>query len=214
MNKTLNRVNAVMAALGSKTDYDVIHDIYLGTVEPGYGGDDTVLVSGNWNSKRRYNESPTWASEHPVRLGNALESVGAELVWMDEWAQCAECYRVVRTEPDSYIWKPSYIWVDDCGIVCAECVRKDVESVLGEFINNPNNAFPFDVSFSELGFEPWEPHNHHVYETGFHSGQDDKPQNVLDDIHHLFPNAEVVFSIDHVGQFDVRWLAHFRQESD
>lgn len=215
MNKTLKRVNAVMAAFGySEPDYDVVSDIYVGTIEPGYGDDNTVLVAGDWNSKRRYNEPPTWASEHPIRLGNALESVGAELIWLDEWTQCSNCYRAVRTEPNSYTWTPSYIWVDNYEIVCAECVCEDVESYLEEFINNPKNAFPFDVSFSELGFETWEPHNPHVFETGWYPGQDDKPEDVLEVIHRFFPDAEVVFSTDSVGQFDMRWSAYFRNQED
>lgn len=207
---TLKRVNAAMAALGyDRDDYDVIDDIIVGVVEPGYE-EDAILVSGNWNSRRHYGDAPTWGSEHPVRLANLLESVGAEVVWSDEWTTCSNCYRGVRTQPDSYSWQPSYIWVNDCEIVCSECVCVDVESYLEDFINNPKNAFPFDVPFRDLGFEQWEPEDPHFYETGWHPGQEAKPEDVLEEILHSFPDAEVVFSIDGTGQFDVRWSAHFR----
>lgn len=210
--KVAKRVNAVMSAFGMpEPDYDVVHEIYYGVVEPGYGyDDDTVLVVGNWNEKR---SGTPWEKFHPVRLENALETTGAEIDWYDEWTRCEECYRAVRTQPNSYSWTPSYIWTE-YGPVCVECVLGNLESYLDLFINNPENAFPFDVSLRDYGFEQWEPRNPHTYETGWHPHQDDDPKKILPEIQDDFPDddIEVVFLIDGVGQFDMRWSAWFRKE--
>lgn len=208
------RVNAVMAAFGmSEPDYDVVYDIYHGVVEPGYDyDDDTVMVVGNWNSKRT---GTVWERQHPIRLGNMLETTGAEIDWHDEWTQCGECYRAVRTQPNSYSWTPSYIWTE-YEPVCVECVLENLEAFLEDFINDPQKAFPFDVSLRDYGFEKWEPNDPHTYEIGFHPHQTDDPKRVLPEIQDAFPDddIEVVFLIDSKGQFDMRWSAWFRKESD
>lgn len=207
MQATMKRVNAVLAALGESDFWqtqDVVYEVYSGTIESGYGDDDTVLVAGNWNSRRN---ALAWESQHPIRVANALESVGAECVWYDEWSQCSNCFRAFRTQPDSYSWTPSYIWANECEMVCAECVLGNPEPYIDEYVNQVK-VFPFDIPLSKYGFNIWNIGR--SYESGWHPGQDDDPGAIQEMILEAHPDAEVLFELDAQGQFDMRFSAYYR----
>jgi hypothetical protein len=67
-----------------------------GCVEPGYP--DGVYAFGDWNPVAF--DAVTRAhriSGLPELLSSALERAGCEIHWEDEWTDCVECYRAVRT---------------------------------------------------------------------------------------------------------------------
>jgi hypothetical protein len=217
--RPVDRVHAVLAAFGFSwdTDYDLIRDVCVGYAEPGYSSDpDVPVVLGNWNSLRRsYRDAPTYASERPARLADALASVGAECEWSDEWARCEDCSRAVRTSADSYGWVPSYVWDENGGgYICAECARADVETYLEDYIGDATRAVTWcgPAELASVGFVPWEPDDPQTYDTGWHPGQTDDPHAVLSEILSAHPGADVVFRIIGTGQFDVRWSAYIRTE--
>jgi ferredoxin len=59
------------------------------------------------------------------RVAKALESLGYEIEWSDEWAECSTCHGAVRTSPNGWGWKRSYYTSDDSEIYCHECVKED-----------------------------------------------------------------------------------------
>lgn len=199
-------------------DGEIVTDVIDGCVEPGYPTD-LLIVLGNWNPTRWVNDrnpAPlTPAETMPARLAHSLERVGAEVEWGDEWSQCQGCFKAVRTEPDSYSWTPSFAFTDD-GFYCHNCMREDGIDALAGYINDPTKC----ISWCEpehvvgLGFLKWEPGNEHNYANGWYPGQDDDPTPILAEIRRQHEDAQVVFFLDSVGQFDLRFSAYFRQTKE
>lgn len=200
----------------------VVTDVITGYAEPGYGSDDTIVVLGNWNNKRWINTNligpqiPLTDEETlPSRLADMLAEIdGVEIEWLDEWASCSECYRAVRTEANSYSWTPSYARDHDCEIVCTDCLLKDVEAYLDAcgYVNDPHMAVTWCKPSHLLGagFVKWEPDNEQSYANGWYPGQTDDPKQILEQILDRHSDAEVVFLIDGVGQFDCHFSAYVR----
>ena len=191
--------------------------VIIGFADEEYGDRDAVVVAGNWNQTRwqRDGEPPLTAAEtFPSRLGDVLEHLGAEVVWLDELTECSGCYRAIRTEADSYSWRPRYAWIEDYGIFCRDCLNEDVEGALvdGGYINDANKCVTWTdtETLSGLGFEHWEPGNPHLYQSSWFEGMDADPHKVLDQIQERFENAEVVFYLDTASQFYCDWSAYVR----
>ncbi len=199
-------------------DGEIVTAVIDGYAEPGYGTGDDVVVLGNWNTKRHPHdgEPPLTLDESmPARLARSLERVGAKIEWLDEWTECQGCYGAVRMEADSYSWKPYYALVYN-ELLCADCLRDMGEDALTEYIGDASKCLTWcEPSHVEsFGFVKWEPGDEHTYESGWHPGQDDTPQPILDDIRRAYPNAEVVFFLDESSQFYVRFSAYFRLPSE
>ena len=90
--------------------------------EPGYD-DGSLITTGNWNKITKYeNGENKTLDDTPELLGNLLEQLGFSLEWSDEWTTCSDCGALVRTEPDSYSWRPSYVMGEGEGeILCLKC---------------------------------------------------------------------------------------------
>lgn len=97
--------------------------------EPGY--DHQLAATGNWNSVDEYN-SQTRDREDvpqgnlPARLLAILEKLGFECEWSDEWTSCDDCSKLIRTQPDSHWWEPSYV-MGDGSCHCKGCAPKEEE---------------------------------------------------------------------------------------
>lgn len=79
-----------------------------GYAEPGYSSESGVIATGNWNGLL------------PERIERIFSKLEIECEWSDEWAACDDCGKLVRTESDSYFWKPLYVIVG-CGYKCLKC---------------------------------------------------------------------------------------------
>lgn len=188
-----------------------------GFAEPGYGflfdPETDVAVLGDWNQRSGWrNPEPSKADTLPVRLGEALERAGAELLWLDEWAECSNCYRLMRTVENSYHWRMYGAFVE-YDYVCADCILADLADYLPHYVNDPTRCLTFGTSadLQAQGFEQWESSDPHTYESGWHPGQTDDPPTVYAQIlrEHDEP-VEVVFLLDESSQFYVKWSAHVR----
>jgi hypothetical protein len=214
---TIDRAAVLIhAATGDRYgDGSTVTDICVGYAEPGYGDHETVVVFGNWNPKRwPRNGEPELTKRENIgpRLADALDSIDVSLEWLDEWATCAECYRAMRTQADSYSWRMFGAFVEDAGYVCADCMKADPESYLDEYVNDPHRAITWlsGAELTALGFEQWEPGDPHRYENGWHPGQTDDPSAILTDIQGQRPELDVVFLLDESSQFYVGFSAWTR----
>lgn len=200
----------------------LVTDVIVGCAEPGYySSDDVVLVLGDWNPKRypRGDDAPLTKAENiGPRLARALETAGAETLWLDEWRRCDGCQRAVRTEADSYSWRPSFTRVNECEILCRECLLEDVNGSLiaGDYINNADNAVTWTdgATLEQNGWTQYASNDPREYQNGWFAGQDDDPRDVLAEIQREDEDAEVVFLISDVGQFDLRFVAYTRDRDE
>lgn len=222
--ETRDRVARVIRA-GTGEDYGdgyTVTDMAIGYAEPGYGTDTDVIVFGNWNPKRfpRGDEAPLLKTENlGPRLALAIEHAGGITEWLDEWTTCSDCYRAFRTSGDSYGWTMHGTFLESaCEYVCADCMRTDIARYIdeGDYIDNPRTAITWctKLELESLGWSRYAPGDPKEYESGWHEGQDDDPTRILAEIQREIPDASVVFHIDDVGQFDIRFSAFFRVEDD
>lgn len=197
----------------------LVTDVIVGCAEPGYcSSNDVVLVLGDWNPKRyqRGNDAPLTKAENiGPRLARALETAGAETLWLDEWTRCDGCHRAVRTKADSYSWKPSYARVNECEILCRECLLENVNDSLtaGDYVNNADNAVTWcdSAELSAAGWTQWESHRPHTYESGWFDGQTDDPREIFGEIRRETA-ADVVFLLDESSQFYIKFSAWTRND--
>jgi hypothetical protein len=157
------------------------------------------LLTANWNDldQDKYDQ-----------LEDILKRFDIELDWDDEWDRCYECGKGVRISPTHYGWRPEFV-VDCEGYrVCKECFEKDPEEYIEFYKENTNAAFHSWAipTLEKLGYKESD----NTYETGFHPGQTDDPEN----IRHMLLSAGIydfVFVVKSVGQFDVNWTVFIKE---
>lgn len=186
-----------------------VTDIGIGYAEPGYHDDNTVWVLGDWNDKTRYENGERITTDNtPGRLAKALERIGVEIEWLDEWLRCSDCSRIFRCSGDSYSWQMNGTLVNECEPMCADCLKKDAADYVDEYINDSDRVITWLDSheLQEIGFQQFGETN----ESGWHPGQNANPEKILDEILEAHENAEVVFLMDEQSQFYVGFSAWFR----
>ena len=184
-----------------------------GYAEPGYSGD--VIATGNWNTVDAWDNVLKDRVDLPLgnlpkRLGDAFERLGIEIKWSDEWTTCDECGKLVRTSPDSYGWKRSYVLTDD-GVTCHECVTADetrIEETLRALEGNDREYSTLDVDPEEYGYVKV---NDEPYESGLHPGQNDSPAAVAKELR-ARGIERFLFTLDEPSQFYVRWSAYVHED--
>ena len=187
-------IEAARASTTDRQQLSYLEDIEIfseGYAEPGYENPESgIVVSANWN----YND--VTGDKTMPQLANVLDVLGVAIEWCDEWTDCCECHRALRTSPDSYAWCPSYV-CSDGWLTCLEC--SDVEE---HFMNlegddgGINQIEQFDLS--ENGYLLICDD----FENGLHPGQDADPKMIAK----LLRGSgfkRFIFNLDGKGQFDI-----------
>lgn len=187
---------------------------YDGYAEPGYDDPESKLIAtGDWNSRtetRRVYPSPfpcwltvkdpnatyTFHDRTMPRIGAILEKLGVELEWEDEWVACNECYKLIRTQPDSYSWLKSYWLQDGIGYYCKDCILDDPEDYLEYLDGNSRNADTLGIDLEKYGYQRVK----EDYENGWYGIEDD-PEAIADDLRAV-GIEHFIFTIDCSGQFN------------
>lgn len=174
---------------------------------------------GRTGNKTSNDDSPYLA---PEMVKNALEASGFEWKYSvletvigesgfsDEYGTCDSCCCGIRISPDSYGWRPEY-YSSEYGVICLKCFKDDgyAEGYINEMVNNPKNAVNLNLvdeqQLDEMGFFKI---NLYSYENGWHHGQNDDPKSIFKHFSGKYP--EIIFTIDSVGQFDMRFSAWAR----
>ena len=165
-----------------------IHDWASDYAEPGYSvtREDRGILFGNWNAIDRYDaktQTRVKVSDAPERFAKIAESAGYDIEWSDEWSTCHGCNKAVRTSPDSYSYTPSYAIVNECELLCHECLLDDTAAYLEELTDNPNacvtESLARQIDFEAEGFTKV---NTDRYESGLHPGMNDNPQAITKEL--------------------------------
>jgi hypothetical protein len=160
------------------------------------------IVAADWNDADYYDPETKTRVTYPERLqsrlGRVFEKLGVEIEWSDMISSCGGCGKCIRTEPDSYGWRPDFI-VTDGDILCSECAEDDAETLLEEAEGGTWNNETIDPAQHGYVALPEE------YETGWHPGQTDDPRKVLRALEAKGITRALVVIKD-VGQFDSKWI--------
>ncbi len=177
---------------------------YAGT---GYSDPENGIVFGDWNPAIfGYDKTKAERKRDPVcKLARILERCGCELEWEDEWATCGDCGKAVRTSPTHYGWLPHYRIVDECELVCLDCL--DPESYLESIEDDSAHACPAGSRFDPLlfGYVQFE----EFFESGFHPGQNDDPKKIMARMK-AAGLVHCLFKISGKGHFDLRFEAYHK----
>ena len=91
-----------------------------------------------------------------------------------------------------------------------ECLEKNINDFVDEFINNPEKALLNEVpELEKLGFKKANEEFDGSYLRG---GKVDNPKDVLDELLLYSPNAEVVFYITYSTPYDCNYSYYYRIE--
>lgn len=203
MKVTEARTRQIIHGMTHKANEDVSYCSYYG--EPGYTQPREGVILANWNNFKK-------------RTADYLEAAGYELEWSDEWTIDYDNDKAYRTSPDSYFWRPAFIYTeggdmltpdDDEGDVIEEVAiekgkQKDAIKCLPNWITQDH--------LKAAGYEPWE--DGKEYETGLHHGQDDSPDKVAKEIFTHDGITHVCFFVNDKSQFDIRWCAFVKRHTE
>ncbi len=134
------------------------------------------------------------------RVAKALEHLGYELEWLDEWCECSGCHGAIRTVDNSYGWTRYAYSPDDCEYYCGDCIKADPTEYLVWLEGNERRAATFELPLAQLGYVQVIDRLEH----GFHHGQDADP-NVCAKHLRSVGIKRFLFSLDSVGQFDMNF---------
>lgn len=211
MRNDYSRVNQIIQAAKNvakcRETISRIEEIqfYNGYSEPGYSGE--LIAVGNWNNITNYNadmRQHECVDDTLGRLSELLEKIGFSLEWSDEWSSCEECGNLVRTSPDSYSWLPYYTIVDDCSLVCKDCI--DCEEYLNSLEGCSEKANVLEIDPSDYGYVQIS-----KFENGFHPGQNDDPKKIANKLEENGV-SRYLFSVDDKGQFDIHFSVYVHSD--
>lgn len=174
-------------------------DCALSYGEPGYSDPSNGILFADWN------DCPRWLTDGLERRGFALE-------WSDEWIISYENNsKAYRQSPDCYSWKPYFVLTEDCDVIGGDEIESgdQAEWYINKYLlNDPTHCNVFHIDLASFGFRQFNG----IFETGWHPGQNDKPQDVFRRIQRELPDHDIIFSLDSVGQFDAHWTAWVRKQ--
>jgi len=173
--------------------------------EPGYTDPEEgkVIAFSNWNSVR-YKDSEEKKEDFTMEsLAELLEKDGHSVEWEDEWTQCSDCMKAIRTSPNSYDWtKYGY---DDCenGVtICGDCVKEDPDEYIEWLKGDARkcNVLLSEDTLADYNYCKLEGN----YETGLHQGMNDDPQKVAERLEELGVE-DYIFNLSDKSQFYLTW---------
>lgn len=129
----------------------------LGYAEPGYDDPAKGILFADWNY-------------FPRGIDTILKKMGYAIEWSDEWCLCDCCGNALRTSPDSYSWKRSYIETAD-GRYCLNCFT---DADLEQYEDDPDRCITFEIDLAKYGYHLLED----GFENGWHPGQTDNPRTI------------------------------------
>jgi hypothetical protein len=121
INQRLEAVHRMCLLVAGGEKKDRIENVqyhHRGYKERGYNDPKSgVIAVANWNS--------VGDDDAIELLGDLLERLDVGVEWEDEWDNCDKCYGLVRTEPDSWGWQPSYlVGHEEYDVLCLGCADK------------------------------------------------------------------------------------------
>jgi hypothetical protein len=201
-------IKAIFEAMGD-TDIDFTAEY----AEPGYsvGKGKKGIYFANWNDDSsdlrdlRKGLPEKWQKKTDKEIVAEIEKY-AEIEWSDEWATCDDCGKAVRTGPNGWGWKPSYL-IGDGECTCLECT--DFAAHLAQHVNDPQKAWVYEERYVlEAGFEE-------ISEESFHVGiceSSEDPKAIFDRLKGRY--KEIIFFIDQVEQFGMNVKVYFKGKKE
>ena len=135
-------------------------------------------------------------------LYEVCEFLDLDYCYTDEIFYCEIC--------EEYHFIDEGYYTTDYNIYGIECLEKNINDFVDEFINNPEKALLNEVpELEKIGFKKANEEFDGSYLRG---GKVDNPEDVLDELLLYSPNAEVVFYITYSTPYDCNYSYYYRIE--
>lgn len=207
---TQARIKEIMNII-ERSEIGQLQDIQLhheGYAEPGYKTPESgIIATGNWNNITKYvNGQHITLNDYPSRIGRLFERLGVEIEWSDEWTECSNCYKLIRTSADSYSWQPSYV-MGDGEIECSECIAEHAEEHLKELEGRTSTCNTISgIDPEDHGYVKY---NEDSYENGFY-GVNDDPKKIAAELRGK-GIERFLFQLDENQQFCSRFSVYIHK---
>jgi len=156
-------------------------------------------------------------SKNQDRLRSLMERKGMQLRFYDEIIS-DEQGRAHESQHGYYGDVGTYQVFDDGSIWARDEAEENQAAYLEYFVNNITTANKWEIDLTEHGYERFD----YDAESGWHRGQDDRPQGVLEKLEVMKglkaeTDFDYIFQIDYIGQFDLGyslWYKLHEKEED
>ena len=164
---------------------------------------ENYLVFENNNSIDNFMEYINTLEEYSFKtLYEVCEFLDLDYCYTDEIFYCEIC--------EEYHFIDEGYYTTEYNIYGIECLEKNINDFVDEFINNPEKALLNEVpELEKLGFTKANKEFDGSYLRG---GKVDNPKDVLDELLLYSPNAEVVFYITYSTPYDCNYSYYYRIE--
>lgn len=193
--------------------------VVVGTTQCDCGRNPLAGKPKPWGDKVYGETERHWIEDHHPLAYRQWDYNDGGVYPYDEW-MVSDHGKAYRTQPDSYSWQPSVVYDDNGGYLTPE---DDIETWVAWAVNDDRRCLLGDLhsgsDLEEIGFVKWDPDHEGswrgregTYETGWHSGQNDSPAAVTDEIRDRHgDDVDIVFVIDEQSQFYAVWSAYTRE---
>ena len=175
---------------------------YVGDLQE-YDGGETVIIA-NWNNLSN-------------KLTSFIERKTEVICGFDDEYPICECGKFVSIQPGCYGDQGNYFYTD-CSLFCRQCTIEQIEEIIEYVKNDSNKAIKTWMipAIEQEGFTCLEREGEDcpIYETGYHPGQNDNPEDIAKWIEKNLPNYDYVFALTDVGQFDVHWTVFIKKQGE
>lgn len=137
------------------------------------------------------------------KLEPLLNRLFDEVDWSENWTRCDHCGVMVPTMPAYYGDTREWKLINDCEIICRDCLTGNPEWIIDDCLNSRERALPSWINPPDGFIKLFDDD----LENGFHHGQNDDPEKV-----EIPENHDFLFQITDVGQFDVCFNVYIRNK--
>lgn len=164
---------------------------------------ENYLVFESNNSIDKFMEYINSLEEYNFKtLDDICDFLDMDYCYTDEIFYCEIC--------EEYHFIDEGYYTTEYNIYGIECLEKNINDFVDEFINNPEKALLNEVpELEKLGFTKANEEFDGSYLRG---GKVDNPKDVLDELLLYSPNAEVVFYITYSTPYDCNYSYYYRIE--
>lgn len=149
-----------------------------GYAEPGYKNPESgIVATGNWNPDKWPKDpkaKPEKNDSLACRVSEAFAKLGIEMEWSDEWTVCYRCDKLVRSQGNSYGWRPAHVFFNG-EILCHECLKEQTKEYLESLEGDDGKCVqvesidPKQHGYRRLG---------EAYQNGLHEHMTDDPKKI------------------------------------
>ena len=163
---------------------------------------DNFIIIDSWNTVEKIESL----------MNDKIDNIFDEWGFSDEYTSCYECNKSIHTM--SY-GKPQYTILNECDIVCKECITKNhKDEYINELINNPKKANVL-LSIDDIknhGFTQCHCEDNQICSFIEHGLREKtyNPEKILKNAIEKNPNKEFIFDITNIDMFEIDFTLYSR----